>query len=149
MNNEAERGEEVEGADESTADRLDKDTVLLRLPAKSDYLPILRATVGVVAGVMSFTYDEIVQIRVAVSEAFELAARRAQEADPSESDRTVEARIIVGPTELEVLVTPGPLESTDQIESRAVIETLVDRVEFGVEAAGKRAIRLVKRKSDS
>ena len=148
MNNEPGRGEDVEEADESTTKRLDKDTVLMRLPAKSDYLPILRATVGVVAGVMSFTYDEIVQIRVAVSEAFELAAGQAQEEDSSEGDRTVEAQIMVGPTQLEVLVSPGPPESSDQIESRAVIESLVDKAEFGVETAGKRAIRLVKRKAD-
>ena len=35
------------------------DTLVLRLPLKSDYLPVLRAALGVIAGSMSFTYDEV------------------------------------------------------------------------------------------
>ena len=45
------------------------DVFELRLPPKSQYVSILRATVGVIAGNMSFNYDEIIQIRTAVSEA--------------------------------------------------------------------------------
>lgn len=51
------------------------DTIELRLPLKPQYLPILRATTGVVAGVVGFNYDEIMQLRVAVSEVFDLALK--------------------------------------------------------------------------
>ena len=43
-----------------------KDTVHLRLPVKPEYLAVLRATTGVIAGNMDFNYDEVMQIRVAM-----------------------------------------------------------------------------------
>ncbi|MCH8993835.1 MAG: UDP-N-acetylglucosamine 1-carboxyvinyltransferase, partial [Chloroflexi bacterium] len=50
-----------------------QDVIQMRLPLKSEYLPVLRAAVGVIAGGMEFTYDEVMQLRVAISEVFDLA----------------------------------------------------------------------------
>ena len=55
-----------------------QDVVELRLPLKSEYVNVIRATVGVIAGTLDFTYDEVMQFRVALSEIFELAAHLAE-----------------------------------------------------------------------
>ena len=52
------------------------DVIEVRLPPKPEYLPVIRAAVGVIVGTMFFNYDEIIQIRVAAAEAFELAIRQ-------------------------------------------------------------------------
>ena len=54
------------------------DAIELRLPSRPEYLTLVRAAVGVIAGGMSFNYDEIIQLRVAVSEAVQMTMRRAQ-----------------------------------------------------------------------
>ncbi len=55
-----------------------QDVIELRLPLKLDYLNVIRATVGVIAGALDFTYDEVMQFRVALSEIFELASHLAE-----------------------------------------------------------------------
>jgi anti-sigma regulatory factor (Ser/Thr protein kinase) len=152
MSNPKARGEETDSKEESTGQDLTDDTVELRLPPKTQYLPVLRAATGVVAGTLSFNYDEILQLRVAVSEAFGLAIRHLKESQESTAITTLSVHFIVGSNELEILVTdpgtgPSPVEGAEDGESRAVLECLLDRVEFGVEAAGARVIRMVKRNS--
>ena len=73
--------QESNGTRESVGHRL-SDVIEVRLPLKADYLSVLRATVGVLAGEMSFNYDEIIQLRVAISEAFSMAVRWYTEAGP-------------------------------------------------------------------
>ena len=151
MSNQESRGEESALTGGPRGNGLADNTVALRLPARSDYLSVLRATVGVVAGNMSFTYDELVQLRVAASEAFGLALKHLAQGHGSPEVSSVTVYLVVGAEALEVLVTdpgfrPGPVESAEEAESRAVLESLVDTVEFGVEAAGERVIRLVKRR---
>ena len=50
--------------------------VHVRLPLRIEYLPVLRSMAGVVGGVSSLGYDQIMQLRLAVSEAFEFVSRR-------------------------------------------------------------------------
>ena len=128
-------------------------SVELRLPATPEYLPVLRATAGVVAGNLSFNYDEILQIRVAVSEAFGLALDHARGPGESPEISSLTVTFVVEPEALEILIAyPAaalkPAAGGDESESRAVIESLVDAVEYGVEPAGTRVIRMVKLKSD-
>ena len=59
MSSEKSKGEETDSTRESLEEGPAHDTIELRLPAKADYLPVLRATVGVIAGTMSFDYDKI------------------------------------------------------------------------------------------
>ena len=49
------------------------DVIEIKLPPSSEYLAVVRATIGVIAGNMSFNYDEVIQLRVAASEVFSLA----------------------------------------------------------------------------
>ena len=125
---------------------MQRDSIRLRLPLKSEYLPVLRMAAGVIAGVMTFNYDEIVQLRVAVSEAFSIAIRNIPGQMGSEQTDEVEFRFTVSPDKLEVLVVSGAndiadLDKEDTEESRALLESLTDEVEFGGE---QYLVRMVK-----
>ncbi len=125
------------------------DAIEIRLPPDPDYLPVLRATVGVLAGIALFNYDEIIQIRVAVSEAFGLATCwTKQEGAPTNSDEVL-MRFIVAANRLEILVTKGPgsigqIDTEREVESCCLIESLMDEVVFGGGAANEPLIRMTK-----
>jgi anti-sigma regulatory factor (Ser/Thr protein kinase) len=125
------------------------DVIALRLPPKLHYLPVVRAAMGVIAGDMSFNYDEIVQLRVAVSEAFDLAVKAAGEVITPVVITEVEVRFTIALDRLEVNI-PYPREGVAQItsesneESLALLKSLVDEVELTGGAAGTPLIRLLK-----
>ena len=150
--------QESNGARNSLGRRL-SDVIEVRLPLKADYLSVLRATVGVVAGGMSFNYDEIIQLRVAVSEAFSMAIRWHAEAEPIPPSaelavRELAVRFIIEPERLEILI-PNPWEyqpslpAEEEMESQALLESLMDEVEFGGRESGEVLIRMAKHKSAS
>ena len=129
------------------------DVIELRLPPNTDYLPVLRATLGVIAGRMSFNYDEIVQLRTAASEAFDMAIRYTAQSGllPGLTELTV--RFVVGSNRLELLIPPpagytytGHLVTEQDRESQALLESLVDELEFGVAEAGGPMVQIVKYK---
>ena len=125
------------------------DSIRSRLPLKSEYLPVLRMASGVIAGVMSFRYDEIVQLRVAVSEAFSIAVKNTSGEMGSEQTDEVEFRFTVSPESLEVQVLSQAnilvdLDSEDAEESRALLESLMDEVELGGEQYLVRMVKLLR-----
>lgn len=128
------------------------DVFELRLPPKSQYVSILRATVGVIAGNMSFNYDEIIQIRTAVSEAFDLAIRYVAGRVPAAEVNELSFQFAMEDEKLEIMI-PSPLDSLHPVlneeneESQALLDSLVDELEFGSGAAGKPLIRMVKHMS--
>ena len=125
------------------------DVIEVRLPSAPDYLPLLRATVGVLAGIKSFNYDEIIQLRVAITEAFDLATRKAkQEGAPAISDE-VSIRFVVAANRIEILVSnrPGFIGQIDverEAESCTVLESLMDEVRFGSGADNEPLISMTK-----
>lgn len=125
------------------------DVIEVRLPPAPDYLPLLRATVGVLAGIKSFNYDEIIQLRVAITEAFDLATRKAkQEGAPAISDE-VSIRFVVAANRIEILVSnrPGFIGQIDverEAESCAVLDSLMDEVRFGSGANNEPLISMTK-----
>jgi len=127
------------------------NTVELRLPLQDRYLPVLRATAGVVGGVMSFNYDEIMYLRVAIQEAFSVAMRWVQPAERESGLHGLTVRFLIKPGEMEVVML-GPRCSSDRAstkedeESRAVMESLMDEVESGEDAEGWLVTRMVKRR---
>ena len=125
------------------------DVLELRLPLKPQYLQMARAAAGVVAGGMSFNYDEVIQVRVAVAEAFELTRLRTQNGDPEADVAEVLIRFTVAPNRLEIVIPSreengAQATSPEEKESAALLESLMDTVELQGEAAGTPAIRLVK-----
>lgn len=128
------------------------DTIELRLPLKPEYLLILRATTGVVAGVISFNYEEIKQLRVAVSEVFNLAMEHVTRRGAISEVNELDVIFSLHPHEIEILIT-GPkdytsyLNTDEGVESLALLRSLMDKVEFDAEVAGKVVICMVKYKS--
>ena len=128
------------------------DTIELQLPLISEYLTVLRATTGVVAGVVSFNYDEIMQLRVAVSEVFNLAIKHITRRIGVSEVSEMAIRFLGYPDRIEILMA-GPKDYTGYLnkekgkESLALLRSLMDEVEFGAESAGKSLVRMVKYKS--
>ena len=144
-------GEENRRIDKSLNNALATEIVEVKVPAKSKYLPVLRAAAGVVAGGLALNYDEILELRVAVSEAFDLVIRHIDDDDTLNDVREIVTAFVISPDRLEVLVEdpgyrPGVVEDSQETESRVVLESLVDAVEMGAEMRGHRVIRLVKRR---
>lgn len=127
------------------------DIIELRLPLKIEYLPILRATTGVVAGVARFNYDEIMQLRVAISEIFDLAMKYVMPVSGVSEANELTVRFSVYPDKIEILIA-GPKDYTSYLntdegeESLALLRSLTDEVEFDAEVAGKAVICMVKYK---
>ena len=128
------------------AGSLTNDVIHLRLPLKPEYLPVLRAAVGVIAGTMSFDYDEIIQLRVAVTEVADLASKHA---DPQRRDQEaaeLDIRFLNRRDSLEIHIAApsdylGGLETSENEESHALLRSLMDTVEFGGEG---KVVRMVK-----
>ena len=128
------------------------DVIELRLPPTSDYLAVLRATIGVIAGGMSFNYDEIIQLRVAVSEAFNLAIRRVVPEEQSGTAPNLTVRFTVKTDKLEILIPsprdyPAPRAVEEEIESQAVLESLMDEVQLGGGSADEPVVSMTKYRS--
>ncbi len=128
------------------------DIIELRLPPTSDYLSVLRATIGVIAGGMSFNYDEIIQLRVAVSEAFNLAIRRVVPEEQTGTAPNLIVRFTVESERLEILIPSPhgylvPRAAEEEIESQALLESLMDDVQLGGGSADEPVISMAKYKT--
>ncbi len=112
------------------------DVIEIKLPPASEYLAVVRAAIGVIAGNMSFNYDEIIQLRVAVSEVFNLAMEWVSNDAATSDNRELALQFVVEMDRLEILV-PNQISyavsmaGEEMIESRALLESLMDEVEFG------------------
>lgn len=125
------------------------DLVELRVPLKSKYAAVLRSAVGVMAGAMNFNYDEIMHIRVAVSEVFDWAIEGVTGHESTSGPSGVDVRFAPHTDRLEIMFTSPPgaagaLESEAKEESQALLRSLMGRVEIGADGA---VVRMVKYKS--
>ena len=125
------------------------DVIEIRLPPAWDYLPVLRATVGMLAGTMLFNYDEIIQLRVAVSEAFNLAIRQAEQDGAPSTPVELSMRFVVVADRIEILMPNRPgffgqIDAEHEVESRAILESLMDEVAFAGGAANEPLISMTK-----
>jgi len=125
------------------------DVIELRLPPRSEYLTLVRAAVGVISGGMSFNYDEIIQLRVAVSEAVQMATQWATQEETAATGAQLVVRFNVKPDRLTILLTvpeglARPITAEPDEEGLALLQSLVDEVEFGVGAGDELSIRMVK-----
>jgi anti-sigma regulatory factor (Ser/Thr protein kinase) len=128
------------------------DVIELRLPLKPRYFTIFRATMGAVAGVASSNYDEIMQLRVAVSEVFDLALKHITLGRGASGVSELAIRFSVYPDKVEIVIMGSRnytsyLNTEEGRENLALLGSLVDELEFGSEVAGKTVIRMVKYRS--
>ena len=128
------------------AETLTYEIVHLRLPLRSVYLPVLRSIAGVLAGVSSLEYDQIMHLRLAVSEVFEFVRRRALLAGDHADGIDLGCSFVIGSDELEILITPSgdvsiEYSGPEDEESLALLNSLMNVVEIDTE---KSMVRLVK-----
>ncbi|MBI4298665.1 MAG: hypothetical protein HY666_02785 [Chloroflexi bacterium] len=131
-----------------------KEIIELRLPLRLEFLPVLRATSGVIAAVISFTYDEIMEFRIAVAEAFSLAMKHSTHAEAVSKGKALVVRFEIEQEKIEVYIiepkdSPLWVESEEDEESQALIRGSMDEVEFGAETIGMPLIRMVKYRKKS
>ncbi len=129
------------------------DIVEVTIPPKPEFLSVARLTAATVAARQSFTYDEIEDLKIAVSEACTallaagtngtpLTLRFALEAD------ALEVRIETGGPGVE-LAPPGPRTRQAFDEARLgvfLMQCLVDEADSNRTAEGKAELRLIKRR---
>ena len=131
---------------------MSSNVIELRLPLRREYLPVLRATLGVIAGISSFDYDQIVHLRVAVSEVYDLAIKHVIRSEQDLEPYTLTARFALEDSKIETLII-APIDyagfpSTDEErESEALIHSLMDEVEIGFRCGDASVVRLVKYRS--
>ncbi len=125
------------------------DVIEIRLPLKAVYLNVLRAAVGVIAGTVSFNYDEIMHLRVAVSAVFDQLLKRVAQGDWVSEVIEEAVRFAVQPDKIEILITclsdcTCDFNSEEEQESLALVKSLMDEVEYRAE---RTAVRMAKYKS--
>ncbi len=124
------------------------DFVEMRLPAKPEYVGVVRLSVSGIANRMGFSYEEIEDLKVAISEAMTNATTHAYDAD---EDGEVTIGFGVYPDRLEVMVADrggsfdleevkkdtGPYRKNEKIEDLReggfglfLIDALMDKVEI-------------------
>ena len=123
------------------------DVIELRLPLRLEYLGVVRGLTGVIAGTLDFNYDEVMHLRVALSEVFEMATH-IEEHEPGASPRDIVISFEPRTDGLEVRVA-APMGLVRDIvgergdESRALLDSLMDSVEYDTDGA----VRMVKHRS--
>ena len=141
-------GERTNGNRESR-EQNSPDVLELRLPPKLEFLTLVRAMTGVIAGGLSFRYDEIVQLRTAAAEIFELSVRHAEQSPTISAPDNVSMRFTITPDRLEILVittedATGTINSWEHAESEALLGSLMDEVDLHAGTPERPSIRLIK-----
>jgi serine/threonine-protein kinase RsbW len=130
------------------------EIVEVTIPPKPEFVSVARLTAATVAARQSFTYDEIEDLKIAVSEACTALMVSGTEGAP------LTVRLTLGTQALEIdIETRGPgvelVEVPSQTAKEPLDETqlglflmrcLVDEVEVGRSPEGRAQIRLVKRR---
>ena len=125
----------------------DDDLLELRLPPNSLYQSVVRAVTTVLAGEMSFTYDDVIQLRVAAAEVFDLAVLAAGPQAPEQ----VVVQFQTYPDHIEIAASCDHQSLTDYVsspggqESVVLLQSLMDQAEIGTVGRPDQ-IRIVKHK---
>ncbi|MHB9053146.1 MAG: ATP-binding protein [Thermoleophilia bacterium] len=120
----------------------------LVVPAKAEYLSLVRLVVASVASDAGFTEDNIADIKVALSEASTNVVRHAYRIDQDENDRVIEVNCFEEPGQLTIEVTdhgkglPLPPPATEGL-GLGIMGSLMDRVDVETGSAGT-SVLLVK-----
>jgi len=127
------------------------DVIELRVPPKLEHQSVARAAIGVIASDLSFNHDEIIQLRVAVSEALEIMLRRVQRASPVSSPSEVTIRFSTDTDSIEVVISAWPsisgyVATKEDAESQAILESLMDEILINGGDEGEPVVRMLKRK---
>ncbi len=123
--------------------------VELWLPLNQTYLPVLRSVAGVISGVAGFGYDDVVNLRTAVAETFDLVIRRSAHGSNGAAEATLTVRWFVRADRIEtILDAPNgfhgfPADAAEE-EGRDLLFCLQDGFEVATTAPNSAQLRLVK-----
>ncbi len=128
------------------------DVIELRLPPKAAYRTALRAILGAIAATMSFNYDEIMQLRIAVSEAFDMAVRHMAQKPQAPEGAGVDIRFVITADTIEFTVSApfynGEIQGDEpDLESQGLLRGMMDEVDLSPGTDNKMVVRAVKRRS--
>ena len=114
---------------------------------------VLRGAGTIIAGDMDFPYDRMVQIRVAVSEMYDILCQPPSQENGGEGGTEVWARFTPRADGTEVSLSGfsrTPVEMTDGpsgIDGLEVLRSIVDELSVTAEEDGKTTLWIAKRKS--
>jgi len=78
------------------------DTILFTIPAKPDYIGVVRLTISGIASRMGFSFDDIEDIKVAVSEAITNAVQHAYPKEDDKGQVQIKIRVFLDRIDIEV-----------------------------------------------
>jgi len=102
------------------------DTINLMIPAKPDYIGVVRLTVSGIASRMGFSYDDIEDIKVAISEAITNAVQHAY---PDGEQGQINIKIQVFADRMDIDVSDNG-QSFDVIETSRKLKSLDATISF-------------------
>ena len=124
--------------------------VELRVPPRAEYQRVVEAMATVVAGDADFTYDQVIQMRVAVGEVYRLAV--ASFPEEGDGDTPLLFLFNIYDDRVEITVTDHLdalweyLQSAGAQEGTALVRGLVDAADFTATFQGAPAMWLLKRR---
>ena len=128
---------------------LSVDVIKVQVPLKTEYLHVLRATVGAIAGNISFNIDEIMHIRIAISAVFDMLLNNVAQRKLATEVVEVAVQFAIQPEKIEILIThqsdyTGDFDNEEDQENLALAKSLMDELEYSVE---RTSVRMTKYKS--
>jgi hypothetical protein len=108
----------------------DSRDVSLTIPARPDYLVLARLALSAVCRLTPLSPEEVADLKLAITEA---ANDYVEEGRPLEDESRLNFMFHLGDDRLlmDLDGTAGPIASSEQELSRAIIEATVDEAEFG------------------
>jgi len=138
------RADEPDGPPDGVT-AVDRDVVMVRLPAASAYLSVLRTATAGLAARLDFTLDEIEDLRIAVDEACAmLLAQALPGADLECEFELTDEEIKVG---VGVLTVDGLVPARDTF-AWTVLNALADNVDAQAEADDRVTIMMAKKRGE-
>ena len=105
---------------------MNNEKIYFQLPAKAEYLSVLRLTTSSIASKLNFDIDTIEDLKMAISEASNISL------ESSESG-TIDVEYLITEGELEVIIKKSETKNPSDehlMMSEMIIEALMENVEF-------------------
>ena len=124
-------------------------SIVATVPARSEYLGILRSFTGVVAAELALSLDDIDDLRLAIDEAFTYLLSGGTSASGVTVTFVVAPRELIITLGIDADLLPWPPPDAEESLAWKVMSGLVDRVELERAADGRPTVVIVKKMLDA